>query len=81
MPRRGENIRRRKDGRWEARYPSGITETGAKKYTSVYGRTYQEVKKKQALALERRGGPPVRQKGIPLFRAFWDYGSKVTGSA
>lgn len=41
MPKRGENIRKRKDGRWEARYKD---ENG--KYKSVYGRTYKEVKEK-----------------------------------
>ena len=26
MPRKGENIYKRKDGRWEARYVKGLTE-------------------------------------------------------
>ena len=41
MPRKGENIYKRKDGRWEGRY-----KVGAAKYRSVYGRTYQYVKEK-----------------------------------
>ena len=41
MPKRGENIRRRKDGRWEGRYKN---KEG--KYTSVYGKSYHEVKDK-----------------------------------
>lgn len=43
MGRRGESIFRRKDGRWEARYPLGkdVT-TGKTKYRSVYGDTYSE---------------------------------------
>ena len=32
MPRRGENIFKRKDGRWEARYVKEITLDGKKKY-------------------------------------------------
>ena len=28
MPRRGENIRKRKDGRWEARFPKVRTKNG-----------------------------------------------------
>lgn len=45
MPRRGENIYKRKDGRWEGRF---IKEriSGATKYGYVYGKTYSEVKKK-----------------------------------
>lgn len=53
MPRRGENIRKRKDGRWEARFPNGWNEQGSKTYTSVYGRTYREVKEKRQLILEQ----------------------------
>ena len=41
MPRRGENIRKRKDGRWEARIK---TESG--KLRSVYAKTYSELKAK-----------------------------------
>lgn len=48
MPRKGENIYKRKDGRWEGRYFNGRLEGGKKKYTSVYGRTYKEVKEKLA---------------------------------
>lgn len=46
MPRRGENIRKRKDGRWEGRYKVGVRENGKTKYSSVYGRTYSECKSK-----------------------------------
>lgn len=44
MARRGENIYKRKDGRWEGRYKCGIKEDGTAKYSSVYGKTYAEVK-------------------------------------
>lgn len=46
MSRRGENIRKREDGRWEGRYKIGINENGSAKYSSVYGRTYSECKSK-----------------------------------
>ena len=46
MPRRGENIYHRKDGRWEGRYVTGYRQDGKAKYSSVYGRSYQEVKTK-----------------------------------
>ena len=44
MARRGENIYKRKDGRWEGRYKSGIKADGTAKYSSIYGKTYAEVK-------------------------------------
>ena len=46
MARRGENIYKRKDGRWEGRYKSGYTDDGKTKYRSVYGRSYAEVRQK-----------------------------------
>ena len=48
MPKRGNNIYKRKDGRWEARYVKGIQADGKKLYGSVYGKTYSEAKDKQA---------------------------------
>ena len=44
MARRGENIYKRKDGRWEGRYKSGVKSDGTTKYSSVYGKSYSEVK-------------------------------------
>lgn len=44
MSKKGENIRKRKDGRWEGRYLQEVD--GEKKYRSVYAKTYSEVKKK-----------------------------------
>lgn len=50
MPRRGENIRKRTDGRWEGRYKCTPTISGAKThYKSVYGKSYGEVKQKLLL--------------------------------
>ena len=47
MSRRGENIRKRKDGRWEGRYIHGYDRVrGTAKYASIYGKTYSEVKEK-----------------------------------
>lgn len=45
MPRRGENIRKRNDGRWEGRLPIYNKENKIVKYHSVYARSYQDVKK------------------------------------
>ena len=47
MPRRGECIYKRKDGRWEARYVKEIGPDGKKKYASVYADSYKTVKEKQ----------------------------------
>lgn len=44
MPRRGENIYKRRDGRWEGRYKNGCKPDGSAKYSSVYGKTYFAVK-------------------------------------
>lgn len=40
MARRGENIRKRKDGRWEGRYIKGHKPDRAAIWGYVYGRTY-----------------------------------------
>ena len=47
MPRKGENIYKRKDGRWEGRYR--LPDTGRNPYRSIYGKTYHEVKEKLIL--------------------------------
>lgn len=44
LPRRGENIYKRKDGRWEGRYKKGRKNNGCLKYGYIYGKTYKEVK-------------------------------------
>ncbi|MGH1648392.1 site-specific integrase [Enterococcus gilvus] len=46
MPKRGENIYKRKDLRWEGRYKKGIKENGKIHYGYVYGKSYKEVKEK-----------------------------------
>lgn len=45
MSKRGENIYKRKDGRWEGRYRKSDF-----KYGYIYGKTYKEVKEKLILA-------------------------------
>lgn len=55
MPRRGMNIYKRKDGRWEGRIRQTAMPEGKKKYRSVYGESYREVKDKMiALQAEYR---------------------------
>ena len=50
MPRTGENIYKRKDGRWEGRYIKFYTADGKAKYGFVYSKTYAEVKTKLSIA-------------------------------
>lgn len=45
MSRRGENIRKRKDGRWEGRYIKARTPEGKIQWGYVYGTAYAEVKR------------------------------------
>lgn len=44
MARRGENIRKRKDGRWEGRYIKARTSESKIQLSYVYGTVYAEVK-------------------------------------
>lgn len=46
VPRTGENIYKRKDGRWEGRYKYGFDKNGKTKYRSVYSKTYTGCKEK-----------------------------------
>lgn len=45
MARRGENIYKRKDGRYEGRYVTGKTLSGKTRFGYIYGYQYTEVKK------------------------------------
>ncbi len=46
MSRKGENIYKRKDGRWEARYIKGYDETGKIRYCFCYGKSYRDAREK-----------------------------------
>lgn len=46
MSKRGENIYKRKDGRWEGRYIKHYDANGKAKYGYLYGKSYAEVKAK-----------------------------------
>lgn len=56
MARKGENIYKRKDGRWEGRYIIGRRPNGRAQYASVYGKSYREAKEK----LDKRKGDRFR---------------------
>jgi len=52
MCKRGENIYKRRDNRWEGRY-SIILPDGTKKYISIYSKSYAEVKERLAVCREQ----------------------------
>ena len=56
MARRGENIRKRKDGRWEGRYIKARTPEGKIQWGYVYGTARSE---------ERRVGKECRSRWSP----------------
>ena len=60
MPRRGENIYRRKDGRWEGRYIADRKPDGGALYRSVYGTTYADVRQKLAVCREENRKQQLR---------------------
>lgn len=60
MARKGENIYKRRDGRWEGRYILDRKPDGRAQYSSIYGKTYMEVRERlNALKAERE---PKRKK-------------------
>lgn len=63
MARKGENISKRKDGRWEARYIKGHKD-GKAVYGYVFGHSYMEAKEKKAAAMAALGAVETRQKPI-----------------
>ena len=85
MPRRGENIYKRKDGRWEGRYICAYRENGRAKYASVYGKTYGQVKDKLTASKAMQRKKP--QSSCPLtvneLMDLWllDRGEKVKDSS
>ena len=46
MSRKGENIYKRKDGRWEGRYIKSKSPSGKTQYGYVYAKTYRDAKEK-----------------------------------
>ena len=76
MARHGENIYRRKDGRYEGRYVIGKTITGRTRFGYVYGHKYAEVKKDLLLkkAEHARTAPTVNgvcQSTVSEWMAYW----------
>lgn len=68
--RKGDNIYKRKDGRWEAKYKNGYKADGTTKYSSVYGHTYQEAKEKREKAIRELQAPKPKKNKITLNELF-----------
>ena len=62
MGRHGENIRKRKDGRWEARYIKDYDSQGKAIYRYIYGKTYLEVKEKRKAEQEKNNLKNITSK-------------------
>lgn len=65
MPRHGENIFKRKDGRWEGRYIFSYNENGKAIYKSVYSKTYSDTKRK--LNIAKSGNLSIRKSTVSTF--------------
>ena len=68
MPKKGEHIYKRKDGRWEGRYRKGTNKNGKAVYGSVYGKSYLDVKKKLSVFKESKEIIEPNPRKAPLFR-------------
>ena len=66
MSRKGENIYKRKDNRWEDRYIVSYSAEGRAIYKSIYGKTYTEVRLKMKNYTE-----PKKTKSISISLAAW----------
>lgn len=69
---KGENIFKRKDGRWEARYIKGYELSGKIKYGFCYGKSYKEAKDKVTKCkVALLAGKPTPQTGTRHRFAFY----------
>lgn len=77
MPKRGANIYKRKDGRWEARYVKEVKSDGKKKYASVYADSYHAAKDKQIYAINHIHLVSVKNTKITLTELMWEWLSSI----
>lgn len=69
MPKRGENIYKRKDGRWEGRYIRGHSPSGRAEYGYVYASSYRECRTKRQKCLDACQKAPVGTSSLTLDQA------------
>ncbi len=79
MAKRGSNIYKRKDGRFEGRVPVGYQDNGKIKYKSVYARTLSEVKEKMSEMYSIRQNQPVSAIKLTVHEAAeqWLFSAKL----
>lgn len=70
MSRKGENIFKRKDGRWEARYIHHY-ENGRPKYHYLYASSYAEAKAKKQYALSLVGADSIKLPENSFEKVAW----------
>ncbi len=71
MPRKGLNIYKRKDGRWEGRYVKERTPSGKLRYGYIYGQSYGEVRK-LLLSIETKKAPEENPAKGVVFNGILD---------
>lgn len=71
MARHGENIRKRKDGRWEARLLVGHDAEGKARYRWFYGKTYKLAKEKRAQFAAALPKPQSDSPALQTLLADW----------
>ena len=64
MSKKGENIYKRKDGRWEGRYIKGYETDGKIRYGYIYAKSYSDAKNKLLLAKVSTTGKSSGNKDI-----------------
>lgn len=72
MSKKGENIYKRKDGRWEARYEKCRSVTGKIVYGYCYGKTYKEAKQKMQYAISNTAQQPKAKQAETQFDVYCD---------
>ena len=70
MSKHGENIRKRKDGRWEGRYIKGRKSNRTAIWGYIYGHSYAEVKKRLAIKKMEVQQFALNVENPTFFRAF-----------
>ena len=74
MAKRGENIRKRKDGRWEGRFIKGRKSDRTAIWGYIYGHSYNEVKEKLTIKKMEAQQFALKCSQSDFFRAFSNLG-------
>lgn len=80
MTKKGENIYKRKDNRWEGRYVKEYTSSGKRHLGYVYGKSYRETKEKLLEVQVKQMMAETLYDGKKSFPAFVMNGWNVTAT-